>query len=267
MTTHAQFAAFAETLADAARDATLTHFRAGTAVENKADGGDFDPVTLADQEAERIIRERIKKQFPEHGILGEEHGFEQGTSPYTWVLDPVDGTRAFISGIPLWGTLIALHDGTRPVVGLMDQPYTGERFSGVDGKAFFSRNGEKTALSTSACIDLNDAIFSTTTPDLFHSQSEQEAYSFLNDGARLTRLGCDCYAYCLLAAGTVDLVVEVGLKPYDIQALIPIIQGAGGVITDWRGGPADQGGDVIAAATPELHAQILNHLTPLAKQE
>ena len=141
MTTHAHFAAFAETLADAARDATLPLFRSGAIVENKAGEGGFDPVTLADQEAERIIREHIKKQFPEHGILGEEHGFEQGSSAYTWVLDPVDGTRAFISGIPLWGTLIALHDGTQPVVGLMDQPYTGERFCGVDGNAVFSRGG------------------------------------------------------------------------------------------------------------------------------
>ncbi len=265
MTTHAHFADFAETLADAARDATLPHFRCGTAVENKADGGDFDPVTRADQEAERIIREHIKKQYPEHGILGEEHGFEEGTSAYTWVLDPVDGTRAFISGIPLWGTLIALHDGTQPVVGLMDQPYTGERFRGVDGKAFFSRNGTSTALSTSACTALKDAIFSTTTPDLFLTAGEKEAYDYLNNNARLTRLGCDCYAYCLLAAGTIDLVAEVDLKPYDIQALIPIIQGAGGVITDWRGGPADQGGDVVAAATPELHAEVLSQLTPLAK--
>ena len=265
MTTHAHFAAFAETLADAARNATLPLFRSGTAVENKAGDGDFDPVTRADQEAERIIREHIKNTYPDHGILGEEHGFEQGTSAYTWVLDPVDGTRAFISGIPLWGTLIALHDGTQPVVGLMDQPYTGERFRGVDGTAFFARNGDEVTLSTSSCRTLKEAIFSTTTPDMFLSQGEQKAYTYLNDGARLTRLGCDCYAYCLLAAGTLDLVVEVDLKPYDIQALIPIIQGAGGVITDWRGGPADQGGDVVAAATPELHAEVLSRLTPLAK--
>lgn len=264
MTTHASFAAFAETLADAAREKTLPHFRKNIAVQNKADGTEFDPVTLADQEAESAIRKLINDTYPDHGILGEEHGFEKGAGDYTWVLDPIDGTRAFISGIPLWGTLIALHNGEKPVVGVMDQPYIGERFVGFDDTAFFSRAGDQTQLKTRTCESLNDAIFSTTAPELFYSAAEKEAFSALHGSTRLTRFGCDCYAYCLVAAGGIDVVVEVGLKPYDIQALIPIVTGAGGVVTDWQGGPADDGGAVVAAATPALHAEVLDILKPLA---
>lgn len=265
MTTNATFAAFAESLADAARDATLPHFRNNVVVDNKAAAGAFDPVTRADKEAEEIIRQRIKDAYPDHGIFGEEHGIEKGTSDYTWVLDPIDGTRAFISGIPLWGTLIALHDGTKPVVGIMDQPYIGERFIGFDQSAYMSRNGTRTQLKSRSCETLQDAIFSTTTPDLFETAAEKEGYALLFDRARLTRFGCDCYAYSLIAAGGIDLVVEVDLKPYDIQALIPIVTGAGGVVSNWRGEPADQGGDIIAAATPALHREVLDLLSPLAK--
>ncbi len=267
MTSNATFAAFAETLADAARTITVPKFRADLHIDNKASGGDFDPVTEADKNAEEVIRKLIKETYPDHGIFGEEHGLEEGSSDYLWVLDPIDGTRAFISGIPLWGTLIALHDGTAPIVGVMDQPYIGERFVGHDNTTFFSRGTERVQLRSRPCERLEDAIFSTTLPDLFRSPAEKQAYDLLNDHSRLTRLGCDCYAYSLIAAAGIDLVVEVGLKPYDIQALIPIVTGAGGVVTNWHGDPADQGGDIIAAATPALHTQVLEMLKPLAKPD
>lgn len=264
MTTLEEFAAFGQTLADAARQVTLPHFRQNVAVDNKAGGNDFDPVTKADKGAETEIRRLIKQTYPDHGILGEEHGFENGSSQYTWVLDPIDGTRAFISGIPLWGTLIALNDGIEPVVGIMDQPYIGERFVGFDGRSFLFRGSEQLSLRSRACNQLEDAIFSTTTPELFASAEEKEGFDRLFQKARLTRYGCDCYAYSLIAAGSIDLVVEVGLQPYDIQALIPIVAGAGGIVTDWQGGPANQGGAVIAAATPALHEEVLALLSPLA---
>ncbi len=265
MTSHVEFADFATTLADAASKATLPLFRSGIAVDNKAGSGGFDPVTEADKQAEAEIRTLIKSTYPDHGIFGEEHGLEEGDSDYLWVLDPIDGTRAFISGIPLWGTLIALHDGKTPIVGLMDQPYIGERFIGVDNEAYLERGGKRKLLKARSCKTLRDATFSTTTPELFETPAEKQGFDILHREARLTRFGCDCYAYSLIAAGGIDLVVEVGLKPYDIQALIPIVTGAGGVVTNWRGEPADQGGDIIAAATPALHAEVLGLLKPLAK--
>jgi myo-inositol-1(or 4)-monophosphatase len=250
--------AFAEGLADAAAEATLRYFRRLESVEDKAGGRGYDPVTAADREAEAIIRQRIKAAYPDHGILGEEHGRETGSSACTWVIDPIDGTRSFIAGIPLWGTLIALNDGARPILGIMDQPYLGERFVGSRaGARMTERGGDRVELATRPCGSLSVAVLMCTDPAMFLHADERAAFDSLRAAARLTRYGADCYAYCMLARGLVDLVVEADLKPYDIQALIPVIEGAGGLVTDWRGGPADQGGQVIAAGDPAVHAAAL----------
>ncbi|MFF7709375.1 histidinol-phosphatase [Pseudomonas sp. NPDC007930] len=253
----AELRAFAETLAQAAADAALPHFRTRHAVENKLEHG-FDPVTLADQGAEQAMRELIHAQYPEHGIFGEEYGQEPGTSPLTWVLDPIDGTRAFITGLPLWGTLIALNDGQAPVLGMMSQPFTGERFVGTPEGAWL---GEQ-RLRTRACARFEDAVLMSTSPQLFDIPSRKAVFERLAGQARMTRYGGDCYAYCMLAMGLVDVVIEDNLKPYDVQALIPIIEGAGGRMTAWDGGTAQKGGAVVAAGDPALHAWLLTQLRP-----
>ncbi|MBD1551731.1 histidinol-phosphatase [Pseudomonas typographi] len=253
----AELRAFAETLAQAAANAALPHFRTRHAVENKLEGG-FDPVTLADKGAEQAMRALIHARYPEHGILGEEYGEEPGSSPLTWVLDPIDGTRAFITGLPLWGTLIALNDGTRPVLGVMSQPFTGERFVGSAEGAWL---GEQ-RLHTRRCASLADAVLMSTSPQLFDIPSRKAVFDTLSGQARMTRYGGDCYAYCMLAMGLVDVVIEDNLKPYDVQALIPIIEAAGGCMTAWDGGTAQHGGAVVAAGDPVLHAWLLEQLRP-----
>ncbi|MDW3680212.1 histidinol-phosphatase [Cupriavidus sp. CV2] len=243
---------FAAGLAQAAGNASLPYFRSAPAVEDKG-GRRFDPVTAADKAAERAMRDLILAKYPEHGILGEEEDRVAGSSPLTWVLDPVDGTRAFITGLPLWGTLIALNDGQRPVIGIMDQPFTRERFSGDGSQAWL--NGQP--LRTRPCADLAQAKLMCTTPEMFEDAAQFAAFRRVADAARMQRYGGDCYAYCMVAAGHVDAVVEAGLKAYDVQALIPIVQGAGGVMTSWTGGDAQQGGTVVACGDPRLHQQIL----------
>ncbi len=239
--------------ADKARAAIMPHFRTLKTAQNKAADGGYDPVTEADQAAERAIRTHIKDTFPDHGILGEEYGHEPGTSPITWVIDPVDGTRAFIAGAPTWGTLIAVNDGTKPVLGVMDQGFTGERFLGVQGAAFAIGTGALTPLRASATTTLDNALLAATDPRMFKTGTERNAFDTLEGQVRLSRYGLDCYAYCLLAMGHVDLVVEASMKPFDIQALIPVVEGAGGLVTDWQGASAQDGGQILAAATPELH--------------
>lgn len=243
---------FAADLAQAAGNASLPYFRSAPAVEDKG-GRHFDPVTAADKAAERAMRDLILAKYPEHGILGEEEDRVAGSSPLTWVLDPIDGTRAFITGLPLWGTLIALNDGQRPVIGIMDQPFTRERFSGDGSQAWL--NGQP--LHTQPCADLAQAKLMCTTPEMFEDAAQFAAFRRVADAARMQRYGGDCYAYCMVAAGHVDAVVEAGLKAYDVQALIPIVQGAGGVMTSWTGGDAQQGGTVVACGDPRLHQQIL----------
>ncbi|WP_028694017.1 histidinol-phosphatase [Pseudomonas cremoricolorata] len=250
-----EFRAFADTLADAAADAIAPHFRAALTVEDKG-GRLYDPVTVADKAAEDAMRTLIQERYPEHGILGEEHGEARGSSPLTWVLDPIDGTRAFITGLPLWGTLIALNDGKRPVLGVMNQPYTGERFIGTGDAAWL---GER-RLHTRACADLASATLMCTTPDMFDTPARKAAFERVAGKARLLRYGGDCYAYCMLASGLVDVIVEASLQPYDVQALMPIIEGAGGVITTWDGGTAQHGGCVVACGDRALHAQVLELL-------
>ncbi len=251
---------FAGKLADDARAVILPHFRSPLDIANKKNDGKFDPVTIADREAEQSIRSLISKTYPAHGILGEEFGALESSNGLTWCIDPIDGTRAFIMGVPQWGVLIALHDGAAPVLGIMDQPFTGERFTGSRLGASVSRNGKSTPLRTRACAALQDAILTTTHPDAFGKKSEHDAYLRVAAQTRMHRYGGDCYSYAMLAHGLIDLVVETDLKPYDIQALIPIITAAGGVITNWRGGPADQGGQVIAAGDARLHAAALEIL-------
>lgn len=251
-------AAFASHLADASGKVIRPYFRTRIDVTDKsAKDADYDPVTIADQEAETVIRKLIKKRYPDHGILGEEHGHEQGRSDLTWVLDPIDGTRAFISGTPQWGTLIGLNDGKKPVVGVLDQPYTRERWIGHSGTAQFTNSENTTTIKTRACIALKEAVVTTTHPTGYFNDAEQKAFQALTAHARMSRFGGDCYAYGLLAMGFIDLIVEASLKPWDVQALIPIIEGAGGVITTWDGADAQHGGRVVAAGDARIHAEAL----------
>ncbi len=258
-----EIAAFASDLADASGAVIRPHFRhAATGTDDKTGdaAGQFDPVTLADKGAEQAIRALIEAKRPDDGILGEEFGDKESANGTKWVIDPIDGTRAFISGMPTWGTLIGYHDGTKPVVGIMDQPFVGERFIGWPGGAALMREGKTTTLKTRACAGISDAIFACTTPELFKTPIEQSAYEYLLRETKMLRLGTDCYAYCLLAHGLIDIVLEAGLKPFDIQALIPIVEGAGGTVTDWAGGPAEDGGQVLATGDARLHDQVLREL-------
>ncbi|AMJ61699.1 histidinol-phosphatase [Bosea sp. PAMC 26642] len=250
------FGAFVAELATQSGKAILPFFRAHYATEDKSLGGVFDPVTEADRAGENVMRHLIKRSFPAHGVLGEEFGSENTDAEYVWVLDPIDGTRAFISGIPVWGTLIGLTRNGVPVYGMMHQPFTGERYSG-DGRQsrYEGPNGPRT-LRTRQVTELSAATLMTTSPGLFEGPHAQ-SYARVEKQVRMARYGCDCYAYCMLAAGHIDLVIETGLKPYDIVALIPIVEGAGGIVTSWDGGSAAGGGAVIAAANETLHQATL----------
>jgi histidinol phosphatase-like enzyme (inositol monophosphatase family) len=245
--------------AEIAAAITLPRFRAGLAVDNKEAGG-FDPVTEADREAELAIREAIGARFPDHGIVGEEWDTKSAETAYVWIVDPIDGTRAFITGVPVWGTLVGLMVEGRAVAGLMAQPFTGEIYIGVAGKARYHRGEERQDLRTSAVTALSHAKLTTTSPDLFERAGLVEPWTALRREVLTTRYGLDCYGYCLLAAGHIDLVVEAGLKDVDIAPLIPLIQNAGGIVTTWDGSPAEQGGNCVAAATPELHEAALRVL-------
>jgi len=255
-----QLIQFFNTLCDAAARETLPRFRQKVDVVNKLKAG-FDPVTEADREAENTIRTLILEQFPSHGIIGEEHGIHLSKAEFQWVIDPIDGTRAFISGLPLWGTLIALYQNGKPIAGVMDQPFTKERYMAVNGIARLSMSGNKPEkLSASKVTKISEATLLTTSPHL-QQTPEHEAYFEVEKQARLFRYGTDCYGYALLAAGHVDLVIEAELHIYDIAALIPIVGAAGGVITNWQGGSCAKGGQVLAAANRELHKaamEILN---------
>jgi len=253
--------AAAHDLADAAGAKIRPHFRKPRAVENKDRGAGFDPVTEADKAAERAMRSLIRRRFPAHGILGEEYAAHDGAGRYRWVLDPIDGTRAFICGFPLWGVLIGLLDGDDPILGMMDQPYSGERFWAAGTKAHMRDAAGKTrTLKTRDCKRLQDAVLVSTSPDLFQSADEQAAFARVRDTVRMTRYGGDCYAYAMLAAGQIDLVVEAGLKAVDIVALIAIIERAGGRVTTWTGETAIHGGRIVAAGDPRLHEAALRRL-------
>ncbi|EPX78615.1 histidinol-phosphatase [Salipiger mucosus] len=249
----------AEAVADAARAAILPHFRSETlSADNKAAEG-FDPVTVADRAAEAAMREIIAARRPSDAILGEELADRAGDSGYSWVLDPIDGTRGFVSGTPTWGVLVAWTGPEGPLLGLIDQPYTGERFCGGLGRSDWTGPLGQRPMRTRRNVPLDQAILFTTFPEV-GTPDDRAAFERVSQTARLTRYGMDCYAYALLAAGQIDLVIEAGLHAYDIQAPIAAIEAAGGVVTDWQGGPAHEGGRAIAAGSPELHRQALERL-------
>jgi histidinol phosphatase-like enzyme (inositol monophosphatase family) len=247
--------AFFDALADAARSETLPRFRTGVSVVNKLEGG-FDPVTEGDQAAETAIRALIMERFPDHGILGEEHGNIGLDREHVWVIDPIDGTRAFISGLPVWGTLIGFQSNGRATMGLMDQPFTGERYFADGSRSWYKGPDGERQIETRDCGQLADAILFTTSPHIFTGEAAAR-YRTVEEKVRLFRYGCDCYAYALLASGHIDIVVENGLKPYDVGALIPIIEQAGGIITTWDGGRPENGGSIVAAGSRSVHEEAL----------
>jgi myo-inositol-1(or 4)-monophosphatase len=249
---------FMDRLATVAADSVMPHFRAGADVTSKK-SAQFDPVTIADRNAEQAMRKLINTSYPDHGIVGEEFGSERPDAEFVWVLDPIDGTRSFITGLPVWGTLIGLKRAGKPMLGMMAQPFTGERFAGDGSKAWYTGPGGAQSLKTRTCAALDLASLFTTTPALFQG-AERAAYDRVEAAVRLPRYGCDCYAYCMVAAGHADVVVETGLQPYDIVALIPILEGAGGRITDWAGGSAAGGGRVVASGDRQIHQAVLAKL-------
>ncbi len=240
--------------------AILPYFRSHFTIDHKEGQGVFDPVTEADHAGELIIRKMIEETYPDDAILGEEFGETAGTSAFCWVLDPIDGTRSFISGIPLWGTLIGLTYKGRAIIGGMHQPYIGELFLGSPQGSVLVKDGHTTRLETRRCTQLSDALMGSTAPEMFKKSDDISAFERIRKAVRLVRFGGDCYLYCLIAAGQLDLVVEASLEAYDIAALVPIIENAGGIITTWDGGPAGDGGRIVAAGCPELHQAAIELL-------
>lgn len=257
-----EFASFARALARCARAETLERFSTGCAISDKGESGTFDPVTEADRSAESAIRALIVRDYPSHAISGEEWPDKAGTSAYRWSLDPIDGTRSFICGLPSWTTLIALLDHDEPRLGLVDAPALDETYVGFADCASLTSNGASRPIRTSECRRLEDARLSTTDPFLFE-QDAAEAFARLQKNVRTTRYGLDGYAYARLAAGTLDLIVECGLKPHDYHALIPLVRAAGGSIGDWSGGRDFARGKIIAAASPDLFEQAVRYFDRL----
>jgi len=252
------FAAFVDQLATVSGETILPFFRTALAIENKKPGG-FDPVTAADRAAEDAMRTLIRRSFPDHGILGEEYASERTDAEYVWVLDPIDGTKSFIAGMPAWGTLIGLMRFGEPVFGMMHQPFTRERFSGDGGAARYRGPMGNRDLHARDCGSLADALLFTTSP-LLMNEKDRAAFARVEKKAKLSRYGGDCYAYCMLAAGLIDLVIETEIKPHDIVPLIPIITGAGGIVTTWENGPAQGGGRIIAAGNARVHEAAMEKL-------
>jgi myo-inositol-1(or 4)-monophosphatase len=269
--TAVDFAAFVDRLAQLSGDVILPFFRTTIGAEDKSHGGVFDPVTEADRGAEAAMRRLIGQTFPSHGVIGEEYGQDRPDAEYVWVLDPIDGTKGFISGLPMWGTLIGLMHRGRPAYGMMSQPFTSERYFG-DGMRARWRGLAQThrddapvdwttrTLHVRECAGLAEATVMTTSPLLLNEGFERDAWSRIEKAARLARYGGDCYAYCMLASGFIDIVVEANLKPHDIVALIPIIEGAGGVVTTWDGGEAAKGGRIVAAGDRRAHEAAMRLL-------
>lgn len=249
---------FFDAIADAAAAETLPRFRMSVTIDNKHAAG-FDPVTEADRAAERAIRQVITERYPDHGILGEEHGNVGLDRDFVWVVDPIDGTRAFISGLPVWGTLVGLYHKGQAVMGMMDQPFTGERFIAGPGSAIVKRHGETLPISTRKGVALEQAIMMTTSPLIFPDELAP-AYRRIESSVQLARYGCDCYAYAMVAAGHIDLVVESDLKPYDVGGLIALVEQAGGVMTTWSGARPENGGSIVASGSAALHAAALELL-------
>jgi histidinol phosphatase-like enzyme (inositol monophosphatase family) len=246
----------AAALADAARAATLLHFRADGLSADSKETVRFDPVTVADRLSEQMMRDILATRRPQDAILGEEFGPKAGVSGLTWVLDPIDGTRSYLAGAPTWGVLIGLCDDTGPIYGIIDQPFIGERFEGGLGRAVTHGPMGMRALKSRGARPLSQAILFSTFPEV-GTQAEGDAFRRVSSRAKLTRYGTDCYAYALIAVGQIDLVIEAGLQPYDVAAPIAVIKAAGGVVTNWQGGPAQGGGQILAAANSAVHAEAL----------
>ena len=255
----AELTAFAIAAAAVGGLETLRYFRQGMAVDDKGGTAWYNPVTAADRDAEAVIRSRIAARYPEHGIYGEEQGYEPGRSPLTWVIDPIDGTKAFICGLLHWGVLLALYDGAEPVIGVLHQPFTDEYFIGTPGGSEYRRGPQRMALRVRPCAALDQAALATTGTDYFAADALL-GFEEVKREVRMTRFGGDCYLYGLVAHGQLDLVVEWGLQPYDVQALIPIVRGAGGVITDWHGGDCCNGGSTLCAGDLRVHAAAMERL-------
>ena len=242
---------FAVSLARASEAEILPYFRRNAAIEVKPHV-DWDPVTEGDRAGERIIRKLIEERFPDHGINGEEYGIKPGKSGFTWVLDPVDGTRSFVCGIPTWATLIALYAEGKPVIGVMNQPFVGDLFYGNPEGAWNNYRGSIEPVCTRKNVKLADATAGTTAPELYRNQQDQQAFQNLRKAVQLMRYGGDAYFYSVLAAGHIDIALDAGLQPYDIGALIPIIKGAGGAVGSWSGSIPAEGGNIICAGSESL---------------
>jgi histidinol phosphatase-like enzyme (inositol monophosphatase family) len=256
---------FALELARAAGGVILPLFRADIGDENKAAAGErYDPVTEADKASEAAIRALISQHHPDHGVIGEEYGADRPDAEFVWVIDPIDGTRAFMAGLPLWTTLIALRHHGKPVLGLIAQPYLDEIFLGGPGGSNLHARGEIRPLRVRPCPTLTQAIIATTDAQLFDG-AEAAAWSQVRAAARLARFGCDAYAYAMVALGRVDLVVESGLKPWDYEPLMPVVEGAGGRVTNWRGEAVDGTGQIVAAGDPACLDEALTALRRSAK--
>ncbi len=251
-----EIAAIADALADAARVETLRYFRQPGLTAETKETTRFDPVTVADRASEAAMRAILGQRRPQDGILGEEFGSVEGTSGLTWVLDPIDGTRGYLSGTPTWGVLIAVNQGGRPILGVIDQPYIGERFTGAPGGAMMTGPQGAAHLRCRAARPIGESIVFSTFPEV-GTPIEGAAFARVAARARLVRYGMDCYAYALLAAGQIDLVIEAGLQAYDVQAPMAVIEAAGGIVTAWDGSDCTLGGRVLAAANPEVHAEAI----------
>jgi histidinol phosphatase-like enzyme (inositol monophosphatase family) len=257
--------AFLVSLNQASAEVILPLFRADHGMENKAGAGDYDPVTLADKGAEQAIRKQIAEHFPDHGVIGEEYGEDRPGAEFVWVLDPIDGTRAFVAGLPVWTTLIALRYQGQPVLGSIGQPYIGELFIGhAGGSRLIARGGER-PLQVRPCPRLGEAVIATTDPAIF-DEAERAAWRQVRAAVRLARLGCDAYAYAMVAMGKIDMVLEARLKSWDIESAVPLIAGAGGTITDWHGEPVGRnGGQIAIAGDRACLDEALKSLRPAAK--
>ena len=242
---------FAVSLARASEAEILPYFRRNTTIEVKPHV-DWDPVTEGDRAGERIIRKLIEARFPDHGINGEEYGIKPGKSGFTWVLDPIDGTRSFVCGIPTWATLIALYAEGKPVIGVMNQPFVGDLFYGNPEGAWNNYCGSIEPVRARKNVKLADATAGTTAPELYRSEQDQQAFQNLRKAVKLMRYGGDAYFYSVLAAGHIDIALDAGLQPYDIGALIPIIKGAGGAVGSWNGSIPAEGGNIICAGSESL---------------
>ena len=255
--------AVAHEMAEAAKVAILPYFRGSDLTLENKDAAGFDPVTAADKAAEQAMRDVLATKRPQDGIWGEEFGRSPGVSGLSWVLDPIDGTRGFISGTPTWGVLIALSDQSGPLLGIIDQPYIGERFVGGFGQAYYTGPLGQRTLAARSANRVDQATLFSTYPEI-GTKKDYQGFRAVADHANLVRYGVDCYAYALLAAGQIDLVIEAGLNAYDIQAPIAVVEAAGGLVTNWQGGPAHLGGQVVACASQQLLNEVLPLLAPYA---